>query len=86
MTQKELIMKNEIGLKTSNAAKFVKVAVQYKSSLTIEVNGHKGNGRTLLGIMSLGVRQGDVLLLTADGPDEKELLEALDKLNESNFE
>lgn len=86
MIQKELIMKNEIGLQTSNAAKFVKVAVQYKSSLMIEVNGHKCNGRTLLGIMSLGVGQGDVLLLTADGPDEKELLEALDKLNESNYE
>lgn len=86
MTQKEIIMKSAIGLQASPATKLVKLAVQYKSNLTIEVNGRKCNGKTLLGIMSLGIGTGDTLLLTADGPDEQELIDALVQLNESKYE
>ena len=86
MVQKEIIMKSEIGLQASPAAKFVKLAVQYKSNLTIEVNERKCNGRSLLLIMSLGIGAGDTLLLTADGPDEQELIDALVQLNESKYE
>lgn len=86
MVQKEIIMKSEIGLQAPPATKFVKLAVQYKSSLTIEVNERKCNGKTLLGIMSLGIGAGDTLLLTADGPDEQELIDALVQLNDSKYE
>lgn len=82
MITKEIILKSEAGLYAKTATEFVRCAVEYRSNLTVECRGRKSSGKGLLGLLSLGASQGDVLVLTADGPDEAELIDALVAFNE----
>ena len=43
------------------------------------------NAKSLLGVLSLGIVKGTSINLIADGPDEKEAVEALIELISSNF-
>ena len=43
------------------------------------------NAKSLLGVLSLGIVGGTTITLIADGPDEKEAVEALSELVNSNF-
>lgn len=86
MIKKEFVIKSETGLNSIPAGKFVKVACKYNSSITIEKNERKSNGKSLLGILGLGICPGDTVMLTADGPDEQALIDDLVKLNDSKFE
>lgn len=86
MIKKEIIIKSETGLDAMPAGKFVKVTSKYKSNITIEKNGKKSSGKTLLGILGLGICCGDVIMLTTDGSDEQEMIDDLVKLNNSKFE
>ena len=43
------------------------------------------NAKSLLGVLSLGIVKGTAIQLIADGPDEKEAVEALYKMISSDF-
>ena len=86
MIRKELVVKHEDGLQAQSAARIVKCAANYKSTLTIEHGSKSGNGRTLFGILTLGIKKDDVICFVAEGEDEQALISALTALNESNYE
>jgi phosphocarrier protein HPr len=44
------------------------------------------NAKSILGLLSSGVSQNDLIRITADGPDESEALAALIELVEKDFE
>ena len=68
------------------AAMFVKVASKYSSDLEIQTSEKVANGKSIIGIMSLGAFYGEEITLIADGPDERELLDDMNKLFENNFQ
>ena len=43
------------------------------------------NAKSLLGVLSLGIVQGTSITVLANGPDEKEAVDGLIDLIESNF-
>jgi phosphotransferase system HPr (HPr) family protein len=53
--------------------------------LELEANGKIVNGKSIIGIMSLGAFQGEDITMTAKGHDQKEMLEELKKLLEGGF-
>ncbi len=44
------------------------------------------DGKSIMGLLLLGASQGSLITLTADGPDEREALEALTRLVERGFD
>lgn len=74
------------GLHARPAAIFVKVASRYSSELEIQTSDKTANGKSIIGIMSLGAFYGEEITLIADGPDERELLDDMNKLFENNFQ
>jgi phosphocarrier protein HPr/phosphocarrier protein len=44
------------------------------------------DGKSIMGLLLLGAAQGSLITLTADGPDEREALEALTRLVERGFD
>jgi phosphotransferase system HPr (HPr) family protein len=86
MEQLTIKLNNPDGLHARPAAIFVQVASRYTSDLEIEAHGTKVNGKSIIGIMSLGAFHGEEITLTANGQDEKQLIEALKNLIENEFE
>jgi len=75
----EVVVKivNNAGLHTRPAATIVKMAAKYKAEFFINKNGLHINGKSIIGVMTLAAEKGSELLLTFDGPDEKEASEEI---------
>lgn len=76
---------NPTGLHARPAAQFVQQAAQFKSKVTLEGNGKSADGKSILGVMSMGIAKDTQVRITAVGEDEALCLEALVKLVESGF-
>lgn len=85
MYKAEVILKNETGLHARPANLFVKEVEKYTSNIIIEKDKKEYNARSMLGILSMGAVKGTKITIIADGDDEKEAIEALKTLVDSNF-
>jgi len=82
---KSFTIKNEMGLHARVAALIVKVTEKYQSTVTLEKNGEKADGKSILDILTLACPKGSVITVTAEGDDSGSVLEELDALIESKF-
>lgn len=85
MTEKTVEIKNKTGLHARPAALFVQAASKFSSQIWVEKENKKVNAKSIMGIMSLGVAQGNTVKLIADGSDEEEAIKALVELVDSKF-
>ena len=85
MIYKELTIKSNDGLKAKAAASFVQVANQFDSQILIEFSNKKINAKSIMGLLSLGVKKDESIYVFANGSDEKEAVDALVELVENNF-
>lgn len=85
MIRRELRIRNRLGLHARAAARFVHAASRFRSKITAGRDGRSMDGKSILGILLLGASQGSLIELSADGPDEREAVEALAALVESGF-
>lgn len=79
MTEKKIIVKIASGLEARPVALFVQVASRFKSSIYVQVRDKKVNAKSIMGMMSLGVLEGEEITILADGVDEEE---AIDKIEQ----
>ena len=77
MKESKVIINNEEGLHARPAAMFVRAANQYLSDITILRDGEEVNGKSIIGIMSLGIFSGQEITLRAEGKDEDEAIEGM---------
>ena len=77
MTSKGIIVTRDGGLKEQDAALFIRNANEYQSQIRIRLGEKSVNAKSLLGVLSMGVRHGAVLTVTAEGPDEEDAVNAL---------
>ena len=85
MYTQEITVQNEVGLHARPATYFIQKANEFKSSIWVEKDERKVNAKSLLGVLSLGIVKGTPIKLIADGPDEKEAVDALVSLIQNNF-
>ena len=83
--EKQVSIKNESGLHARPAGMFVKKAAEFKSTVEVLAKGKAVNAKSIMGIMSLGLGQGDELTVIAKGEDEETAVNALVELIESGF-
>ena len=86
MLETRLTISHKVGLHARPAALFVKTAQEFQADVTLEKDGQEVNAKGILGILTLGVNQGDTVTLRASGSDEEEAVEALCHLVEANFD
>ena len=80
MQYKELTIKSEDGLKGKNAAMFVQSAGKFESQVLIECGNKKVNAKSIMGVLSLGIKQGETIYVIANGKYEKEAVAALEQI------
>ncbi len=89
MTKTVVTINAEAGLHARPANIFIKTASQFKSTIKVSKEGGEDkevDGKRLLAIMTLGVKQGESIKIVADGEDEKEAIAALEKIVANDFE
>ena len=85
MQAKELTITNADGLRASKAAMFVQVAGQFSSQILVEKGNKKINAKSIMGVLSLGVKQGEKIYVFANGKDEEQAIQAMEKLVTTAF-
>ncbi|NLT57690.1 MAG: HPr family phosphocarrier protein [Clostridiales bacterium] len=85
MVKQEVVLKNEVGLHARPATFFIQEANRHRASIWVEKNERRVNAKSLLGVLSLGIGDGDSVLISAEGDDEEEAVSALVALIERNF-
>ncbi|MDO4966457.1 MAG: HPr family phosphocarrier protein [Lachnospiraceae bacterium] len=78
MTKKDVVIKLENGLEARPVALLVQVASQYESSVYIESGNKKVNAKSIMGMMTLVLKAGDTVVVSADGKDENEAADAIE--------
>ena len=78
-------IKDELGLHARPAGMLVKEAAKWKSTVTVDNGAKKADATRLLALMSMGVKHGQVLTVTAEGEDEAVCAEGLKKFFEVNL-
>jgi len=77
---------NRLGLHARAAARFVKVAAQFKAEILVSNRGVEVSGRSIMGLMMLAASPGTTIEIRASGIDAAEALAALVALVEGRFD
>ena len=64
---------------TRSAALLVQTASKFSSRIHIEVENRTANAKSIMGIISLGITDGQTVQLIADGDDERQAIPALEQ-------
>ena len=70
--ERQLLIKNRLGLHARAAAKMVQLSNSYTSDFTLRFDGQEVDGKSILSILTLACPVGSKILLRADGPDADE--------------
>lgn len=80
-----LTIHNRMGLHARPAANFVSTANRYAAEIWVSKAGKSANAKSINQVATLGVRQGDEIVITAAGVDASQALTRLQLLADHNF-
>lgn len=86
MVEREVVIKNRAGMHARPAALLVQTANKFSSNIYFEKDSEQVNGKSIMGIITLGATYNTGLKIIADGKDEIEAVKALAGLFENKFE
>lgn len=85
MASFEYTVKDKIGIHARPAGKLVQMARPLSSTIMITKNGMSADATRLMSVLSLGVRCGDTITVSAEGGDEEASLTAVRTFLEENL-
>jgi phosphotransferase system HPr (HPr) family protein len=80
IVKKKLIVKNKQGLHARPAALFVQIANKFDARITVKRNKEEVNGKSIMGILTLGAERGSSITIEADGDDAHLAILELEKI------
>jgi len=81
----QLTLTNPTGLHARPASLFVQTAARYQANIRAAGHGKEADATSIIGVLSLGMRQGDTITIRASGVDAQAAIEALSELVHANF-
>jgi phosphocarrier protein HPr len=85
MVSRTVTITNALGMHARAAARFVHAATAFRSQVRVVRGNRVTDGKSIMGILLLAASRGTALIITADGPDEHEALDALSSLVETGL-
>lgn len=82
MLRKEVVVKNIDKKYDHPLAEIVQIASQYKSEILLEYDKYKINAKSIMGIIAFNPSEGMNVTIAADGNDESDAVDALEKFLE----
>jgi phosphocarrier protein HPr len=86
MIERNVTIKNKLGLHARAAVKFVNLSNRFRSSVKIIKDGNEIDGKSILGILTLAATQGTSVRLVVSGKDEQAATGAIVDLINNRFD
>ncbi len=83
---KRLEIKNRLGLHARAAALLVQTVSRFSSEVKISKDGQIVDGKSIIGLLTLGAAKGSRVRVEAKGNDAQESLKAIEELFEKRFD
>ena len=83
MITQEITLKNEEGLHARPATEIAKNASKYSCDIKLDVRGTEYNAKSVLNIMSAGIKNNTQIKIICDGVDENQALAEMLELFEN---
>ena len=84
--ERELLIRNRLGLHARATAKLVQVLSGFRCNATLTAKGREVNAKSIMGVMLLAAGMGTPVLLRVDGDDEADAAAAVADLFERRFD
>ena len=85
MIKEKITLQNETGLHARPAGELAKLAGTFNCNININANGKTVSAKSILGIMSLGIKASTEIEIECDGEDEKTAMEEILKAFDNKF-
>lgn len=85
MILKEVEVKKPDGVQRTDAQTIVQRSMRFSSSVLFEWKSSKVNAKSLMGVVSMGLKCGDKLMLIINGEDQDDALKEIVNLFENSF-
>ncbi|GAA6491704.1 MAG TPA: HPr family phosphocarrier protein [Candidatus Bariatricus faecipullorum] len=87
MKEFKYVVKDELGIHARPAGILVKEIAKAASDVKLQKTGDDRvvNAKSIMAVMSLGVKQGNEVVFTADGADEDEVVAKIEKVMTENL-
>lgn len=85
MVKDKITLKNETGLHARPASELAKLAGSFASTIKLYVNDKIIDAKSILAIMSAGIKYNTEIEIECDGEDEEKALSEIIKGFENNF-
>ena len=85
MKKEKVVLKNETGLHARPAGELAKLAGTFNCNININAKGKTVSAKSILGIMSLGIKAKTEIEIECNGEDEKEAMTEILKAFENKF-
>lgn len=77
--KKSVVIRMQGEFEARPIANLVQVANKYTSQIYLEVDERRVNAKSIMGMMSLALMNGDTVMLDVQGEDEEEAIAGLEK-------
>jgi phosphocarrier protein HPr len=84
--ERDVAIRNRLGLHARAAAKFVQTASRFQSEIKIRKNGEEVDGKSILGLLLLAASQGTRITIAVYGEDEAAAFAAVEDLIARSFD
>lgn len=85
MVLKEIEVKKADGVQNRDAQTIVQRAMRYDSEIFFEWKSRKINAKSLMGVIAMGLKCGDRIMVIVKGDDQDEAIADLENLFARNF-
>ena len=77
--EKEITIMNKQGLHARPAAMFVQIVQKYDSEITVQKGNEKVNGKSIMGILMLGIQHKNTITIIVEGNDSEQMMAELEE-------
>lgn len=85
MINKDIEITNKLGLHARAAAKLVKTASGFESTIEIEKESQRVDAKSIMSVMMLAASRGNTVSLYVDGTDQDAAMDAVCELIDDKF-
>ena len=86
MIEREVEIKNRLGLHARAAAKLVHITGRFSSQVKLQKDGEEVDAKSILGVLLLAAAQGSRIVVRCHGEDETEAMDAISDLIANRFD
>ena len=81
----EMVVVNPLGMHARPAANVVQTVLRFASDVHIQLNSHRVNAKSIMGLLTLAAAQGSRVTVTCKGADARAALDAVRALFACGF-